>query len=126
MDDQRLGGLVRVLRIRRGLRQVDVATLAGVSDQTVSRIERGHLETLSVNALRRVVRVLEARLDLTIWSRSGDIERLGSSGHAALVEAVIAGTARGRMDGSPRGVIQRRRGAWRDRHRRTRRRDPCS
>jgi len=31
MDDQRVGALLRVLRIRRGLRQVDVAALAGVS-----------------------------------------------------------------------------------------------
>lgn len=90
MDDQRLGGLVRVLRIRRGLRQVDIAVLAGVSDQTVSRIERGHLDSLSVNAIRRVMRVLEARLDLTIRSRSGDIERVASSVHSALVETMIA------------------------------------
>jgi transcriptional regulator with XRE-family HTH domain len=89
VDDQRLGGLVRVLRIRRGLRQVDVALLAGVSDQTVSRIERGHIESLSVSALRRVARVLEARLELTIRSRSGDIERFGSAAHSALVETVI-------------------------------------
>ena len=90
MDDERLGALARVLRIRRGLRQVDVALLAGVSDQTVSRIERGHLEPLSVNAIRRVMRVLEARLDLTIRSRSGDVERFGSAMHSALVETLIA------------------------------------
>ncbi len=90
MDDQRIGSLLRVLRIRRGLRQVDVAILAGVSDGTVSRIERGHLEQLSVVVLRRIARVLESRLELSIWSRAGDIERVASSRHAALVEAVIA------------------------------------
>jgi transcriptional regulator with XRE-family HTH domain len=89
MDDERFGGLARVLRIRRGLRQIDVAKLAGVSDQTVSRIERGHLETLSVSVIRRVMRVLEARLDLAIRTRAGEIERLGSAVHSALVETVI-------------------------------------
>ena len=90
MDDQRVGALLRVLRIRRGLRQIDVAVLAGVSDATVSRIERGHLEQLSLAAVRRVVRVLEARLDLSVWTRSGDIERVSSSRHASLVNALVA------------------------------------
>lgn len=90
MDDQRLGALLRVLRIKRGLRQIDVAVLAGVSDQTVSRIERGDLESLSVAMLRRVARVLEARLDLRLWTRAGDVERLASSNHSALVESLIA------------------------------------
>jgi transcriptional regulator with XRE-family HTH domain len=93
VDDQRVGALLRVLRVRRGLRQVDVARLAGVSDQTVSRIERGHLEALSVGAVRRVVRVLEARLDLSVWTRAGDIERVASARHADLVESVIASLA---------------------------------
>jgi transcriptional regulator with XRE-family HTH domain len=90
VDDQRLGALLRVLRVRRGLRQVDVATLAGVSDATVSRVERGHIESLSLSALRRVARVLEARLDLSLWTRAGEIERVASSRHAELVEDLIA------------------------------------
>lgn len=89
MDDQRLGALLRTLRIRRGLRQIDIAVLAGVSDVTLSRIERGQLETLSVGMLRRVARVLEARLDLSVWTRAGDIERVASARHAALVEALL-------------------------------------
>ena len=90
MDDQRVGALLRILRIRRGLRQIDVAVLAGVSDATVSRIERGQLEQLSVAVLRRVTRVLEARLDLGLWTRAGEVERIASSRHAELVEAIIA------------------------------------
>ena len=89
MDDQRVGALIRVLRVRRGLRQVDVARLAGVSDQTVSRLERGHLESLSVSAIRRVARVLEARLDLGVWSRLGEIERFANARHAELVDLLI-------------------------------------
>jgi transcriptional regulator with XRE-family HTH domain len=88
MDDQRLGSLLRVLRIRRGLRQIDVAVLAGVSDQTISRIERGRLEDTHLAILRRVARALEARVDIGIWTRSGEVERLASQRHAELVEAV--------------------------------------
>src|SRR5262245_4042767 len=88
MDDQRVGALLRVLRIRRGLRQVDVAVLAGVSDQTISRIERGRLEEVNVGILRRVARALEARFEVSVWTRSGDIERLADHRHAGLVEAV--------------------------------------
>jgi transcriptional regulator with XRE-family HTH domain len=94
VDDQRVGALVRVLRIRRGLRQVDVARLAGVSDQTVSRIERGELASLSVAMVRRVARVLEARLDLRLWTRAGEVERLASASHSALVESLL-GALRG-------------------------------
>jgi transcriptional regulator with XRE-family HTH domain len=90
LDDQRVGALLRVLRIRRGLRQVDVSVLAGVSDQTISRIERGHIEEVSVAILRRVARALEARLEIGLRTRFGDVERLASSRHADLVEAVIA------------------------------------
>ncbi len=90
MDDQRVGALLRVLRIRRGLRQVDVAVLAGVSDVTISRAERGHLDSLSLAAIRRIARVLEARLDLRLWTRSGDVERLASGRHSELVDVLIA------------------------------------
>jgi len=100
MDDQRVGALLRALRIRRGLRQIDVAAMAGLSDQTISRIERGRLEALSIAALRRVTRVLEARLDLVIWTRAGDVERIASSSHAALVDVLIS-------DLSARGWIAR-------------------
>jgi transcriptional regulator with XRE-family HTH domain len=90
MDDQRLGALLRVLRRKRGLRQVDVAALAGVSDCTVSRAERGHIESLSVSAIRRLARVLEARLDLHLWTRAGEVERIASGAHAEVVNSLIA------------------------------------
>jgi len=40
--------------------------------------------------LRRVARVLEARLDLRLWTRAGEVERLASAAHADLVESLIA------------------------------------
>lgn len=89
MDDQRVGTLFRAVRFRRGLRQVEVAARAHVSDQTVSRIERGHFEALSLRAIRAVGRVLEIRVALAPWSRRGDVFRFATADHAALVEDVI-------------------------------------
>ena len=43
MDDLRLGLVCRALRRRLGWRQVDLAERAGVSQDMVSRIERGLL-----------------------------------------------------------------------------------
>ena len=64
--------------------------LAGLSDITVSRVERGQVESLSVGSLRRVARVLEARLDFGLWTRGGDVERLASARHSELVEQIVA------------------------------------
>ena len=75
--------------MQRGHRQVDVAIAAGVSAQTVSRIERGHVETFSLRALRAVARALEVRLTLAPWSRHGDLHRFATADHADLVEDVV-------------------------------------
>jgi transcriptional regulator with XRE-family HTH domain len=89
MFDDRVGSIIRAVRIRRGLRQVDVARLAFVSDATVSRIERGHLDELTLRVIRRVARALEIRMDLAPWSRGGDLHRFATAGHAELVESVL-------------------------------------
>jgi transcriptional regulator with XRE-family HTH domain len=89
MDDQRFGGAVRAARVRRRRRQSDVAAASGVSDSTVSRIERGHLETLSLRAIRAVAAVLEIRIELLPRSRGAELDRLLGAHHAALAEAVI-------------------------------------
>jgi transcriptional regulator with XRE-family HTH domain len=91
MFDDRVGAILRAVRIRRGLRQVDVAYLAFVSAMTVSRIERGRFESLSVGAIRRVARALDVRMDFSPWSRHGDLHRFATAEHAALVEAVVRG-----------------------------------
>jgi transcriptional regulator with XRE-family HTH domain len=89
MFDDRVGAILRGVRIRRGLRQVDVARAASVSTMTVSRLERGQLEELTVQAIRRVGRALEVRMDFAPWSRHGDLLRFATAAHAALVESVI-------------------------------------
>ena len=84
MDDIRVGLAIRALRRRRGWRQSDVAARAGMSQSLVSRIERGHLGTVSLEVIRRVAAALEMRLDLTPRWRGGDLDRVLTARHAAL------------------------------------------
>jgi transcriptional regulator with XRE-family HTH domain len=88
MSDLRLGAAVRQVRVRRGWRQVDVARKAGVAQVTVSRIERGHLGSVSLDRLRHVAATLDIRVDVVGRWRAGDLDRLLNSGHSRLHESV--------------------------------------
>jgi hypothetical protein len=55
---------------------------------TVSRIERGHLDTLSVRTIRIVASALEVRVDLLARWRAGDLDRLLNARHSALHDSV--------------------------------------
>jgi transcriptional regulator with XRE-family HTH domain len=90
MTGPRFGAAIRALRRRRRLRQSDLATLAGTSQQSISRIERGHIEQVSVARLQRIGAALDARAEMTVWWRGGDLDRLLDARHAALQEATIA------------------------------------
>ena len=90
MDDQRFGGAIRAARISRGWRQVDLAASAGVSTATVSRIERGHLDTQSLRSVRQVAAALEIRVELLPRSRAANVDRLVSARHGALAESVVS------------------------------------
>jgi transcriptional regulator with XRE-family HTH domain len=87
MDDRRLGLVVRALRRRLGWRQLDLARRAGVSQPVVSRIERGHLATISTATLRRVLAALDIRLEFDARWRGGEIDRVTDQRHAALASA---------------------------------------
>lgn len=88
MSDQRVGTAIRTVRIRRGWRQDDLATRAGVSQATISRIERGHLDLLAFRSVRAVAAALDIRLDVLARWRAGDLDRLLNAGHSALHESV--------------------------------------
>src|SRR5690348_6812959 len=88
MDDLRIGALVREVRQQRGWRQVDLALAAAVSASLVSLIERGHFDTLALRTVRRVLAVLEIRLDIAGRWRGGDADRLLGARHSALHEAL--------------------------------------
>ena len=89
MQDIQLGARFRGVRLRLGLRQQDVAARARVSDASVSRIERGHLDALSLRTLRAVAAVLEIRVELLPRWRGGDLDRMVSARHARLAEVVV-------------------------------------
>lgn len=88
MDDARIGAAFRAVRIRQRLRQHDVADLASVSRTLVSLIERGHLDHLSISALRKIGSVLEIRLPIKAFWKAGDLDRLLNAGHSAMHESL--------------------------------------
>jgi transcriptional regulator with XRE-family HTH domain len=90
MDDLRLGSVVRAVRKRRGLSQTDLATLSGVGHSTVSLVERGHCETLSLRTLRSIAAALDVRVELLGRWRAGDLDRLLSRRHSLLAERVAS------------------------------------
>jgi transcriptional regulator with XRE-family HTH domain len=94
VNDPQLGMVFRPVRMRLGLRQEDVARLAGVSQSTVSRIERGHCGSLPMTPVRAVAEVLEIRLDAVSSWRGGDLDRVMNARHSALHERLADRLAR--------------------------------
>jgi transcriptional regulator with XRE-family HTH domain len=89
MDPIRLGRGMRALRRRRGWRQDDLATSAGVSRAAVSRIELGRGDRSTVRALESVAVALGARLDVRLSWNGEELDRLLDSAHARLVELTV-------------------------------------
>jgi transcriptional regulator with XRE-family HTH domain len=84
----RLGAAVRAIRVRKRLRQRDLGELAGVSQSVVSRLERGHVETLTLRHVETICASLDIRVDVVPRWRGGDLDRLLNSAHAALHEGI--------------------------------------
>lgn len=86
MDDARLGRAIRVLRQRRGWRQVDLTTKSGVGRSAISDIERGHADRYTLGAIRGVLRALDGDATVSVrWGGPGDLDRMLDGDHAALV-----------------------------------------
>ncbi len=85
MHDVRIGRLLRALRLRRGLRQLDVALRAGIAQSTVSLAERGHIDALAIRTVRAMFAVVDARFDPVVSWRGGAIDRLLDERHSLLV-----------------------------------------
>ena len=79
---------MRQVRIRRGLRQSDLARMADVSQSTISRIERGHVGKLVIDTVRRVAAALDVRIDMIARWRAGDLDRLLNARHSQFHEVV--------------------------------------
>lgn len=73
---QELGIAVAARRKQLGLKQADVAKWAGVTPESLSRFERGHLVEFGSRKLLAVLAVLEAELDLIDRKASGNLDDL--------------------------------------------------
>jgi HTH-type transcriptional regulator/antitoxin HipB len=89
MEDQRFGSYLRAERRRRHLRQADVGTRSGVSQPTISRLERGRATDLTLATLRRICAALDVRLELLPRGRGAEPEKLLDARHARLVGEAI-------------------------------------
>jgi transcriptional regulator with XRE-family HTH domain len=101
VNDQALGAVIRAIRLRRGLRQVDVARAAAVSHATISLVERGHCQSLSLDAIRKIAAAVDVRIELLGWWRGGDLGRLLNRRHSLLAESVAAC-----ISGTPGWVVE--------------------
>lgn len=94
MRDLRLGRGLRAIRLSLRRRQIDVAAMAGVSQQTVSRAELGAIDELSIGALRQIAAAIGARLDIQLGWRGAGLDRLVDERHARIIGATIDRLAR--------------------------------
>ena len=94
MNDIQLGLALRSVRIKRRLRQSDLAAEVGISASSVSHVERGRFGRLSFMTLRAIAERLGVSLQLVPRSAGGEFDRIVSARHAALGELVATWIAR--------------------------------
>jgi transcriptional regulator with XRE-family HTH domain len=89
VDDRKVGLIIRALRRRRGWRQIDLASRAGVPQSVVSEVERGHIDAKQIRMVRRLLNALDADMRLEVRWRGGEVDRLVDEDHARLGGAVV-------------------------------------
>jgi transcriptional regulator with XRE-family HTH domain len=89
MDEQRFGRSVRALRHRLGWRQEDLGRRCGISQSTVSRVERGVVVRVPIGSLDKVVVALGGELDMRVRWRGEELDRLLDATHAAIGETLV-------------------------------------
>jgi len=90
MDDVRIGNTLRVIRIRKNLRQADVARRARVSRQIVGRLESGAVGRYPLDTIRAVAAALGVRIDVRPRYQGAELDRITNAAHAELHESVAA------------------------------------
>jgi transcriptional regulator with XRE-family HTH domain len=89
MRDERVGAALRAIRVRSRLRQVDLASKAGLSQSTVSRIERGRIHMLRLEVVRAAFEALGSDLVITPRWNGAALDRLLDQRHALLSADVL-------------------------------------
>ena len=87
MDDARFGRLIRMLRQRRGWRQVDLAARAGVGVSVVARLEAGRLGPIRTATVRTIVATFGLSFDAGLRGLGADQDRLLDERHAGVLGA---------------------------------------
>ena len=89
MDEIAFGRGFKALRIRKKLRQEDLARAARVSRGVIVRIETGRAASMTVKTLDKVSAALGARVVCRLsWNGEG-LDRLLDASHAAVVDQVV-------------------------------------
>jgi transcriptional regulator with XRE-family HTH domain len=73
---QELGEAVAARRKQLGLKQGDVAVMAGVTAESLSRFERGRSAEFGTRKLLAVLAVLGAELDVMDQGQAGNLDEL--------------------------------------------------
>jgi len=73
---QELGEAVAARRKQLGLKQGDVAAMAGVTAESLSRFERGRCAEFGTRKLLAVLAVLGAELDVMAQGQVGNLDEL--------------------------------------------------
>jgi transcriptional regulator with XRE-family HTH domain len=73
---QELGAAVAAQRRKLGLKQGDVARLAGLTQETLSRFERGRATEFGARKLLAVLALLGLELEFTPVGASGSLDEL--------------------------------------------------
>jgi transcriptional regulator with XRE-family HTH domain len=84
VDLVRFGVVIRALRRRRGWTQAFLAAKAGVSQSLVSSVERGHADRWVLAHVIAIPAALDARVEIDLRWRAGELDRLLDADHAAL------------------------------------------
>lgn len=89
MEDVRVGLVIRAVRRRRGWRQRDLALAAGVCQVTISRIETGRLDQMTLHSIRAVAAALQLNVRMEARWRGPELAVLLDERHSALVDRVV-------------------------------------
>lgn len=89
MDTIRFGLGIRALRRRRGWRQEDLASAAGLTRGPIGAIELGRADRVTVATLEQVAAALGARVVCRLSWNGEELDRLLDAAHAAIVEEVV-------------------------------------